>query len=477
MNSITFFLSFIPFLALILLSVNLIFAPHNSYQEKSSTFECGFHSFLGQNRTQFNISFFVFGLLFLLFDMELVLLFPAALTLAVIDIYGLILMLVFFVILTAGFAFELGKKALNIDSRQNENKINYNIQHNIFYNSTKYCIAMDLSYHYCKRCTLTSIIFIIDKYISKLNSIILFIFLIIKEYILKFNIIKLIITFTILKVLSFTLAFILYMFTIIPNFASVFTVASYLICLFIGIILIRTPLKNIPKVLITLVLNSIVIGSIITLAYSCFNIEILSSSTLAAYTYTMSQDLDNYSFIDAKSDSELPYISPVDPSHNGGPGSPGPGADPNPFPNPNSNPNPNPGPGPDPGNDAGAKALTDRADKKAANEKTRGKFDRFVDNWFHESLNSGQNTIVTRLDILNSIDGDVEIRTKDSVVLHNAISDIFKDKWPVDKGNDPVFQEIEQALKKNPGDAFKYKLGDLVKNRRILENAIKRVDT
>lgn len=125
MNSITFFLSFIPFLALILLGLNLIFAPHNPYQEKSSTFECGFHSFLGQNRTQFNISFFVFGLLFLLFDMELVLLFPGALSLIAIDVYGLTLMLIFFIILTAGFAFELGKKALNIDSRQYQNKLNY----------------------------------------------------------------------------------------------------------------------------------------------------------------------------------------------------------------------------------------------------------------------------------------------------------------------------------------------------------------
>lgn len=60
MSSITFFFLFIPFLALLLLVINLVFAPHNSYQEKDSVFECGFHSFLGQNRTQFSISFFIF---------------------------------------------------------------------------------------------------------------------------------------------------------------------------------------------------------------------------------------------------------------------------------------------------------------------------------------------------------------------------------------------------------------------------------
>src|SRR5271156_1192666 len=118
MTSITFFLFFIPLLAVILLAVNLIFAPHNSYQEKNSAFECGFHSFLGQNRTQFNISFFIFALLFLLFDLEILLIYPYAVSAYSNGIYGLIIMLVFFFILTLGFVFELGKNALKIDSRQ-----------------------------------------------------------------------------------------------------------------------------------------------------------------------------------------------------------------------------------------------------------------------------------------------------------------------------------------------------------------------
>jgi NADH-ubiquinone oxidoreductase chain 3 len=76
MTSTTFFFVFIPLLAIILLAVNLIFAPHNPYLEKDSAFECGFHSFLGQNRTQFSISFFIFALLFLLFDLEILLVYP-----------------------------------------------------------------------------------------------------------------------------------------------------------------------------------------------------------------------------------------------------------------------------------------------------------------------------------------------------------------------------------------------------------------
>src|SRR6266511_3229830 len=118
MNSLTFFFLFVPILALLLLIINLIFAPHNSYQEKDSVFECGFHSFLGQNRTQFSISFFIFALLFLLFDLEILLFYSYLVSVYSNGIYGLLIMLIFFLVLTLGFAFELGKNALKIDSRQ-----------------------------------------------------------------------------------------------------------------------------------------------------------------------------------------------------------------------------------------------------------------------------------------------------------------------------------------------------------------------
>jgi NADH-ubiquinone oxidoreductase chain 3 len=118
MTSTTFFFVFIPLLAIILLTINLIFAPHSPYQEKDSAFECGFHSFLGQNRTQFSISFFIFALLFLLFDLEILLVYPYVVSAYSNGVYGLIIMLIFFFVLTLGFAFELGKNALKIDSRQ-----------------------------------------------------------------------------------------------------------------------------------------------------------------------------------------------------------------------------------------------------------------------------------------------------------------------------------------------------------------------
>ena len=118
MSSTTFFIIFIPILSILLLFINLILAPHNPYQEKDSVFECGFKSFLGQNRTQFSVSFFIFGLLFLLFDLEILLVYPYSVSGYSNDIYGLIIMVIFFVLLTLGFIFELGKNALDIDSKQ-----------------------------------------------------------------------------------------------------------------------------------------------------------------------------------------------------------------------------------------------------------------------------------------------------------------------------------------------------------------------
>ena len=118
MLSQVYFFIFIPILAILLLALNFIFAPHNPYEEKNSVFECGFHSFLGQNRSEFSISFFIFALLFLLFDLEILLVYPYVVSSYVNSIFGLIIMLIFFLILTIGFAFELGKNALYIESKQ-----------------------------------------------------------------------------------------------------------------------------------------------------------------------------------------------------------------------------------------------------------------------------------------------------------------------------------------------------------------------
>lgn len=125
-----FFFFFIPLLVFILLGINFAFAPHNPYQEKNGAFECGYTSFLGQNRTQFSISFFIFALLFLLFDLEILLVYPYLVSSYNNESYGLAILLIFLAALTLGFVFELGKKALSIDSKQTIQIVNNDLHMN-----------------------------------------------------------------------------------------------------------------------------------------------------------------------------------------------------------------------------------------------------------------------------------------------------------------------------------------------------------
>jgi NADH-ubiquinone oxidoreductase chain 3 len=114
----TIFIFFVFVLTFLFLIINFLFSPHNPYQEKYSIFECGFHSFLGQNRIQFTITFFIFALLFLVLDLEIVLLTPFGVSQYLNNIYGLIFMIIFTIIISIGFIFELGKGALKIYSKQ-----------------------------------------------------------------------------------------------------------------------------------------------------------------------------------------------------------------------------------------------------------------------------------------------------------------------------------------------------------------------
>ena len=124
MSGTTFLFIFVSIIAILFLALNFILAPHNPYQEKYSIFECGFHSFLGQNRSQFGVKFFIFALVYLLLDLEILVIYPFGLSSYENGIYGLIIVLLFIGIITAGFVFELGKGALKIESRQSYNYFN-----------------------------------------------------------------------------------------------------------------------------------------------------------------------------------------------------------------------------------------------------------------------------------------------------------------------------------------------------------------
>lgn len=118
----------IPIINILLLAINFILAPHKPYKEKKTPFECGYHSFLWQNRTQFTISFFLFGLLFLMFDIEIVIIYPITVSSYFNAGFGIFVVILFVLILALGFVFELGKGALKIDSKQGRMRLHSSLE-------------------------------------------------------------------------------------------------------------------------------------------------------------------------------------------------------------------------------------------------------------------------------------------------------------------------------------------------------------
>lgn len=80
--------------------------------EKLSTYECGFQPFT-DSRHLFNISFYLIGILFVIFDLEIVFLFPWCVVTSFLNFFGYKIFLLFMLILVLGFLYELRKGALN----------------------------------------------------------------------------------------------------------------------------------------------------------------------------------------------------------------------------------------------------------------------------------------------------------------------------------------------------------------------------
>lgn len=114
MNTLLVLFIFVPILSAVLLFLNLLLAPHNAYEAKVSAYECGFLALPGQTRATFQIHFYIVAMLFLVFDLELVLLFPLALTLYQVSTFGFVVALIFFIVLTIGFVLEIGSGAISL---------------------------------------------------------------------------------------------------------------------------------------------------------------------------------------------------------------------------------------------------------------------------------------------------------------------------------------------------------------------------
>ena len=92
--------------------LNFVFSPKNPDPEKLSAYECGFEPF-NDSRMEFDVRFYLVAILFIIFDLEIAFLFPWAISLGTIGLYGYLSMLIFLFILTIGFIYEWKKGALD----------------------------------------------------------------------------------------------------------------------------------------------------------------------------------------------------------------------------------------------------------------------------------------------------------------------------------------------------------------------------
>jgi NADH-quinone oxidoreductase subunit A len=96
-------------LSLVFLLVPAIGAPADPDAEKVSTYECGFEAF-DDSRMKFDVRFYLVAILFIIFDIEVAFLFPIAVSLDAVGVYGWVIMVIFLLELLAGlvYAWKIG---------------------------------------------------------------------------------------------------------------------------------------------------------------------------------------------------------------------------------------------------------------------------------------------------------------------------------------------------------------------------------
>ena len=95
----------------VLVVASYIVAHQKPDPEKLSAYECGFEAF-EDARGRFDVRFYLVAILFIIFDLEVAFLFPWAITLGKIGMFGFWSMVIFLAILTVGFVYEWKKGAL-----------------------------------------------------------------------------------------------------------------------------------------------------------------------------------------------------------------------------------------------------------------------------------------------------------------------------------------------------------------------------
>ena len=95
----------------VLMAIGGMMGVHRPDPEKTSPYECGFEAF-EDSRMKFDVRYYLVAILFIIFDLEIAFLFPWAVVLEEIGLFGFLAMMLFLGILVVGFVYEWKKGAL-----------------------------------------------------------------------------------------------------------------------------------------------------------------------------------------------------------------------------------------------------------------------------------------------------------------------------------------------------------------------------
>ena len=98
-------------LGAVMIAVGAMLGPRRPDSEKQSPYECGFEAF-EDSRMKFDVRYYLVAILFIIFDLEIAFLFPWAVVLDEIGMFGFLAMMVFLGVLVVGFVYEWKKGAL-----------------------------------------------------------------------------------------------------------------------------------------------------------------------------------------------------------------------------------------------------------------------------------------------------------------------------------------------------------------------------
>lgn len=103
----------VSFLAVLILFVSSLVSPANPYPAKNQPYECGVDPFGQASVGKFRVHYFVIAILFIVFDIETMFLFPWAVVLKDIGLFGYIEMFIFIFLLLVGYIYAWAKGALD----------------------------------------------------------------------------------------------------------------------------------------------------------------------------------------------------------------------------------------------------------------------------------------------------------------------------------------------------------------------------